>query len=241
MWPLPALLVWAAAWAIFTGLRAVDAGVVLAMGLATALGAAAALLGATRWRRIFIAAGFPLSLAASGLSTGLPTWAWLLPLAALALLYPARTWRDAPLFPTPAGALRDLAKMVPLPDSARILDAGCGLGAALGELRRAYPHARLHGIEWSWPLRVVCALRCRFATVRRADIWRADWSGFDLVYLFQRPESLSRAVEKARRELRPGAWLASLEFGAAGVAPTCALTCPDGRPLWLYRAPFERC
>jgi hypothetical protein len=59
--------------------------------------------GSTAWRRIFIAAGFSLSLAASGLAGAAPAWAWLLPLA------------------------------------------------ALRELHREYPQARLSGLEWSWP------------------------------------------------------------------------------------------
>ena len=240
-WPLPALLAWASAWALFIGLRAaLGAGAVgLAVGLASLLGVALATLGATRWRRIFMALGFPLSLAASGAAAGLPTWVWLLPLAALALLYPVRTWRDAPLFPTPAGALDGLSALAPLPAGAVILDAGCGLGAGLRELRRAYPLARIHGIEWSRPLALLCSLRCRFASVRQGDIWRADWSCHDLVYLFQRPESLPRAIEKARREMRTGAWLASLEFEAVGVAATCVLACRDGRRVWLYRMPFS--
>jgi len=102
--------------------------------------------------------------------------------------------------------------------------------------------ARLHGLEWSWPLRIACAWRCRAAQidarVRRGDIWAADWSGYDLVYVFQRPESMARAADKAMRELRAGSWLASLEFAVPGVAPTHRLECADGRPLWLYRAPF---
>ena len=118
-----------------------------------------------------------------------------------------------------------------------MLDAGCGLGDGLRELRREYPGARLHGLEWSWPLRLICAWRCRFATVRRGDIWAADWSDFGLVYVFQRPESMARAAEKAGRELRPGAWLVSLEFDAPVLAPTKVLACADGRRLWLYRMP----
>ncbi len=239
-WPLPALLAWASAWALFIGLRAVfgASAVGLAVGLAALLGVSLSVLATTRWRRLIVAAGFPLSLAATGALTALPAWAWLLPLAALALLYPARTWRDAPLFPTPAGALDGLADALPLPAQARVLDAGCGLGAGLRELRRAYPAAQLHGIEWSRPLRWLCAVRCRDASVRRGDIWRADWSGYDLVYLFQRPESLPRAIDKARRELRAGAWLASLEFEAPGTAATRVLSCPDGRKLFLYQAPL---
>ncbi len=234
VWPLPALLTWALGWALFAGLRALEAPLPLALGAAVALGAALSVLGSTPWRRVFVAAGFPLSLAASGLATALPAWGWLLPLALLALVYPLNAWRDAPLFPTPAGALDGLAALAPLPSGASVLDAGCGLGAGLRELHREYPQAALHGLEWSWPLRALCAWRCRFARVRRGDIWAADWSSHAMVYVFQRPESMARAAEKALRELAPGAWLASLEFEVPNLAPTKALECADGRRVWLY-------
>ena len=243
MWPLPALLVWALGWALFALLRSAQAPLAVAIAAAVALGAALSMLGATPWRRLFIAAGLPLSLAASGLAGAMPAWGWLLPLALLALVYPLNAWRDAPLFPTPVDALQGLATRAPLAPGARILDAGCGLGDGLRELQREYPDAALHGLEWSWPLRLLCAWRCRFAgvqaQVRRGDIWAADWSGCAMVYVFQRPESMDRAAEKATRELRPGAWLVSLEFDAPGFAATQVIECADGRRLWLYRAPLR--
>jgi SAM-dependent methyltransferase len=238
-WPLPALLTWALGWALFALLRSAGLPLAVAIAAAVALGAALSLLGSTPWRRVFVAAGFPLSLAASGLAASMPAWGWLLPLALLALVYPLNAWRDAPLFPTPAGALDGLARLAPLAPGARVLDAGCGLGDGLRELRREYPDAALHGLEWSWPLRALCAWRCRFAQLRRADIWAADWSGYAMVYLFQRPESMARAGAKAARELRAGAWLVSLEFDAPGFAPTKVIECADGRRLWLYRMPFR--
>ena len=239
-WPLPALLTWAAAWALFTSLRVLEAPPLLALAVPTLLAAGLAARAGTAWRRGLVAAGFPLSLAASGVAVGtLPAWAWLLPLAALVLIYPLRSWRDAPLFPTPAGALAGLSRLVPLRAEARIVDAGCGLGDGLRELRREYPQANLHGLEWSWPLVWACRWRCRgWARIARRDIWAADWSASDLVYLFQRPESMARAVAKAQRELRPGAWMASLEFPAAGLNPQAVHACADGRRVWLYRAPF---
>ena len=120
-----------------------------------------------------------------------------------------------------------------------MVDAGCGLGAGLRELHANYPQAELHGLEWSWPLTLACALRCRFARVRRADIWAVDWSGYDLVYLFQRPESMPRAMAKAAAELKPGAWLVSLEFEAVDFKPDARLEDVAGKPVWLYRAPFK--
>ncbi len=213
-------------------------GAALALLLAAALGVALSLAGNSWWRRAIIAAGFPLSLLVSGAAV-LPAWGWLVLLALLALIYPLNAWRDAPLFPTPVGALQSLAQAAPLPDGAFVLDAGCGLGHGLAALHSAYPHAQLHGIEWSWPLRAICALRCRWARVRRGDMWRADWSPYAMVYLFQRPESMPRAAHKANAEMRPGSWLASLEFEATELSASAVMTVPDGRPLWLYRVPFS--
>jgi SAM-dependent methyltransferase len=236
-WPLPALFAWSLGWALFIVLRTTPAPPMLAIAAGVATGAACSLVGGTPWRRVFIAFGFPLSLAASGLAGAMPAWGWLLPLALLALVYPLNAWRDAPLFPTPGGALQGLAQLAPLREHARVLDAGCGLGDGLRELHCEYPRAEIVGLEWSWPLRFACAWRCRFATVRRGDIWAADWSAYDIVYVFQRPESMARAFEKATRELRPGAWLVSLEFDAPGVAPTRVLEGAAGRRVWLYRVP----
>lgn len=238
-WPLPALLGWGGAWAAFAALVHAGAPVWSGFAAAATLGAMAAMLGSTRWRRALIGAGFPLSFVASGLAAGLAPWAWLLPLAVLALVYPLRSWADAPVFPTPRGALAGLARRVPLAPGARVLDAGCGLGDALRELRREYPRADLEGVEWSLLLTCVAGLRCRAARVRRGDLWADDWSRFEMVYLFQRPESMARAVAKAARELRPGAWLASLEFEAPDLMPETQHRCADGRVLWLYRAPLR--
>ena len=238
-WPLPALLAWALGWVLFAALRAAQAPLMLAIAAGMAAGAACSLVGSTPWRRLFIALGFPLSLAVSGLAGAMPAWGWLLPLALLALIYPLHAWRDAPLFPTPAHALQGLAQLAPLSAGARVLDAGCGLGDGLRELHREYPQTALDGLEWSWPLRFACAWRCSFARVRRGDIWAADWSGFEMVYLFQRPESMARAADKATRELRAGAWLASLEFDVPSLAATRVIECADGRRVWLYRVPFR--
>ena len=240
VWPLPALLSWATCWGAFEALRWAGAPPWRAWALAAALGAALSLVGATPWRRVFMAMGFPLSLAASGAAGAMPAWAWLLPLALLLLMYPLNAWRDAPLFPTPSGALQGLSTLAALKESAQVLDAGCGLGAGLRELHREYPAARLAGLEWSWPLRMLCAQRCRYASVKRADIWVADWSAHDMVYVFQRPESMPRAVAKAAQELRPGAFMASLEFEAAALRPHGVLDSAGGRKVWVYRAPFVR-
>ncbi|TXT38447.1 MAG: type 12 methyltransferase [Comamonadaceae bacterium] len=239
IWPLPAIVVWGSAWALFVVLPRWSFPPGLALGIASMLGLVASLAGHTWWRRLMIALGFPLSLLVTQ-AASLSAWVWLLPLLVLLLIYPLNAWRDAPLFPTPHDALKDLASLVPLVQDAPVLDAGCGLGDGLMALRRAYPHAHLSGLEWSWPLRLACALRCPWAQVRQGDIWQADWSGYDMVYLFQRPESMPRAVSKASAELKPGAWLVSLEFEALELKPHAVLRTLADKPVWVYRMPFKK-
>ncbi|MBP6006308.1 MAG: class I SAM-dependent methyltransferase [Rhodoferax sp.] len=236
-WPLPAVLIWGAAWGLFVMLRIWGSTPELALGVASALGIAASLLGSSWWRRAMIGLGFPLSLLLTQ-SASLPAWVWLVPLLALLLIYPLNAWRDAPLFPTPRHALNDLAAQAPLASNALVLDAGCGLGDGLRALRAAYPQAKFTGIEWSWPLRALCGLRCPWATVRQGDIWTEDWSGYDMVYFFQRPESMPRAVAKARAELKNGAYLVSLEFEALSLKPFTRLDTVQGKPVWIYRLPL---
>ena len=237
-WPLPALLCWAGAWAAWAGLQAAGMPAGWATALALAGNSAASALMRPRWRGLIVALGWPLSLALLTPDTQLPAWGWLLLLLTLAGLYPLRAWHDAPWFPTPAGALTGLAALTPWPaglTAPRILDAGCGQGAGLTALRGEYPAAQLVGIEWSRWLCWLCAWRCRWAEVRRADLWADSWAGYDLVYLFQRPESLPRALDKARREMRPGSWLASLEFAHPAQPADAVLQAAGRRPVWLYR------
>lgn len=233
-WPLPALLTWLAAWLAYLLLTPL-AGAWAALLAGCAVGTAASLWGGHWWRRWVMALGFPLALAASGAAAVAP-WVWLVALALLLLVYPLNAWRDAPLFPTPEGALDGLAALAPLPAGARVLDAGCGLGHGLRALRRAYPEARLAGLERSGMLAALCALRCPWAGVRRGDIWGADWSGYQLVYLFQRPESMRRALIKSA-EMAPGSWLVSLAFPLPDVQALACLEGREGYPLWIYRTP----
>lgn len=214
LWPASAFLSWLLGWVLLTALQPLGA-------LASLLGALLPVAGLAwlherRWRRFIVLGGFVVSLLLHKGLAGGPGWAWLLPLALLILMYPSSTWRDAPLFPTPAGALTGLQSQLQLPPAARILDAGCGMGAGLRELHRCFPAAEIHGVEWSPLLAVLCRLRHPWARVRRGDMWAQSWAGYQLVYVFQRPESMAQAEAKARAELESGAWLISLDFPLPG-------------------------
>ncbi|WP_236676810.1 class I SAM-dependent methyltransferase [Aquariibacter lacus] len=237
-WPLPAVAAWTSAWALQILLGHAGLGQAPAALLACLLPLAFLPGADSRMRQVCLLLGYPVMLLGGLLAGVLPAWVWLLPLGLLLLLYPRSAWRDAPLYPTPAQALDGLAERLPLPAEPRILDAGCGLGDGLKALRGAYPDARLEGIETSLPLSLVARLRCRGAAIRRGDLWGSDWEGLDMVYLFQRPESMPRALAKAQAELEPGAWLLSLAFPLPGMRADLRLPA-GGHTLYAYRAPFR--
>ncbi len=232
-WPLPAVLAWALAWACYDAAQQAGLAAGWAWPLAAMLGGAVASRVQGRLRRWLVAAGFPLSSLALGATA--PAWVWLAAGLPLLLAYPLRAWSDAPFFPTPARALQALAALLPLPAGARVLDAGCGLGHGLVGLHAVWPDAGIEGVEWSVPLAWWCARRCRFARVQRSDMWLHPWAAYEVVYLFQRPESMARAWTKACTEMASGRWLVSLEFAVPGVEPLHRLDAGGGRPLWVYR------
>jgi hypothetical protein len=239
-WPIPALLAWGSSWLIFKGLQSVGLSETIALVAAAFWGGFLSKLVHTPMRKALIVLGFPISIVVSSSTLSVPPVAWLFLLGLIVLVYPRKAWKDAPLFPTPKKALVELPEHITLPAGARILDAGSGMGDGLVALRNAFPRAELHGVEMSWPLRILSALRCSFARIRQGDIWIVDWRSFDMVYMFQRPESMPRAVEKAAVELRRGAWLVSLEFEARELEPTAVVYGRDGRPVWMYQVPFNR-
>ena len=61
------------------------------------------------------------------------------------------------------------------------------------------------------------------------------WAGFDVIYVFQRPESMARAFAKVAAEAAPGCWLVSLEFAVPGQPPVACLQGPQRRTLWVYQ------
>jgi hypothetical protein len=233
-WPVPALLVWSGAWAACALARAQGLGVAWTGTAGLVAGGLLSFAIASRWRRLLAAAGFPLSAVLVAGATHLPSSLWLVAVLPLVALYPLRAWRDAPFFPTPADALAGLESVV-TPPPQRVLDAGCGVGHGLRVLRRVWPGACFEGIEWSPPLAWLAGVRCPWARVVRDDMWSVSWAAADLVYLFQRPESMARAWAKARAEMGEGGWLVSLEFPLPEVAPWACLQPPGQRPCWVYR------
>ncbi len=233
-WPAPALVAWGLAWVIWFAGRAGGLTPAWLMVGSLVPPLVIACLVDRLWRQCIVLAGFPLSIVAQGGAGSMPHWVWGLLLVPFLAAYPMRTWRDAPYFPSAPDALFGLRAMLGLPPSPRMLDAGCGAGHGLRALAREWPEAKLQGTEWSWMLAGIARWRCPQSRIRHGDMWKEHWGEFDLVYLFQRPESMDRAWSKAQNEMRPGAWLVSLEFGVLGTQPTKAQHTPGARPVLAW-------
>lgn len=237
VWPWPALGAWAAGWLLLQAALRWDAGPWWALALGWLPSFVVAQMVHGRWRRLLLITGWPaiLGLAAAA---AWPGWVWLALAGGLLLFYPLSAWRDAPLFPTPRDALQGLSAHIALPLGARVLDAGSGLGHGLAALRQAFPRAHIEGIERSGLLVLASRVRPVSDTrVRRGDLWSVSWRDYDLVYLFQRPESMGPAWRKACAEMRPGSWLVSLEFPVPQQAATLEFDVAGGaaRRVLAYR------
>ena len=77
------------------------------------------------------------------------------------------------------------------------------------------------------------------ASVDHGDIWLADITQVDLVYVFLSPVPMPDIWQKACAEMKSGSWLVSNSFSIPNVEPEEIWELSDRRQtqLWLYRIP----
>jgi hypothetical protein len=233
--PLLLALSWLGQWLVLLGLLSAGVAAPLAAALAAAPGLLFLRPGApgALGIKILKACVFPVSLLLVGSLGDIPLWIWPLALLGGAMVFPKLGRGDAPLWRTPRATLSRLAAQLPVTPRS-VLDAGCGIGDALAQAAIEWPHAQLTGIEASLVLRVIARARVGRAIILAGDLWTTCWSDAQLVYLYLRPEAMDRALNKARCELSPEAWVASLEFELPA-APEFSVRLEDGRSVWVYR------
>ena len=127
-----------------------------------------------------------------------------------------RVWRDFVL----RVALDELTPSLPRARFARILDAGCGCGLALGELRARFAPTALAGVDSDAALVLAARAADPRADVRVGDVAKLDFAdaSFDLVLCHQvlhHTPAPARVIAELHRVLAPGGVLLLAESCAS--------------------------
>lgn len=210
-------------------------------GIALSIGATAFVLAVlTRqpwWWKAIHAVFFPLAWSVAHLGID-PGW-FLLAAILLLLVYRGALTGQVPLFLSNRATVHALAER--LPQGARVVDLGAGIGSVVFPLARLRPDLRLTGIEnapltwFAGRLRRALSPRTR-VDWRYGSLWDAALGDYDAVYAFLSPAPMPALWDKARAELPPGGLLVSNSFAVPDVAPDEEIVVADGsRQLFVYR------
>lgn len=137
----------------------------------------------------------------------------------------------APWVPTYKKDIDRVFRLAGLKAGETFVDLGCGDGRMV--IEAAKRGARAVGYEIALPMIVTCLVRRKPSGARFVfrDLFKADLSRADIVYLFGTPPTLrGTLVEKLERELKPGARVLSYAFALDGWTPA-AVDRPDLKTL----------
>lgn len=123
----------------------------------------------------------------------------------------------APWVPARSADITKVFKDIDLNKNTVLIELGCGDGrVALAAAKRG---AKVTGYEINPVLWVISVYRTRrFANVKikLANFWKTDLSSADIVMAFLIPRTMPRLAAKVKKEMRPGARLASYVFTLPG-------------------------
>lgn len=205
------------------------------MGLLAAL--IGTVLGLPRW-------WLPFQLLAPAacalLLTWLPSWIALVIVVILLLLYGGGVVTRVPLYLSNRAACEALVGFLKIFPRPKAIDLGAGFGGPMRHLARALAGGRFVSVEASpatWLIAWLLALTDNNVQVRWGDLWAADLTDCDLVYVFLSPEPMPRLWEHVQSHAKSGALLVSNTFPVPGIEPLQIIPLP-GRPdarLFVYR------
>jgi hypothetical protein len=194
------------------------------------------LLRLSYWWVIFQLVAPPLMALALTLTIPL----WVFPVILLLLL--AVFWNVAvnrvPLYLTNMATDRRLAELLPNRPGLMMADLGSGLGGTLIALAGQRPEQHFHGFETAPVPFLLAWLLARLRRRRNVcfhyrSLWKADLSGYDVVYCFLSPVPMAALFDKAKQEMKPESLFISNSFTVPGHRPTRTITVQDTRKTRL--------
>lgn len=219
-----------AAWELVGGISACVASAVIAAFLAATF-----LSLPTPWRIVNLS--LPIATALS-LAVTLPSWVFLVPFIALAILHAPALWTRVPYYPTSRAAYPLILAELPPGVPFTFIDIGCGLGDLLVFLRKHRPLGRYYGVEIGALSYLVSKVKSLLhgggsISVSFKDLKRLDLSEFDYVYAFLSPAAMTSVWNKARQEMQPGSTFITNSFEAPA-RPNYTVAIRDDRQGTLF-------
>lgn len=156
------------------------------------------------------------------------------------MVYAAVT--TAPFVRTPRAVIRAALRLAGLAPGELLIDLGCGHGHVLVIAAREFG-ARAVGYEFAphhafvaW---LAAALRGQGrATVRWGDLYAADISHADVIYIWLTPHALPRLIPKLMAETRPSTRVVAFSSPIPGWEPIrTELVCGGRYRVFLYSVP----
>ena len=181
----------------------------------------------------------------------MPDWIWIFIILAgsIFLLKMTYSLSIALVLPVTGGALyvstprvriAAFLDAVPMNSAQLLVDLGCGDGRVLRTVRKRYG-VQAVGFEIN-PLaylkaRVAC-LGISGVEIRFQNFWKADITKADIVFCYLFPDVMKALSTKLKRELKPGAMIASCNFALPDLTPEQVLrpgNALQSDPIYIYR------
>lgn len=184
---------------------------------------------------VWIGTGFPAAMALALHAGDLPAWPFGVAFLLLYLVFSNTARERVPLYLSNRRTTEALLSLMRQRGATRFTDLGSGLG---GVVRRLDGEGRIaRGVESApmvWLVSVLLSKLTGRGRILRQDIWTADISGEDMVYVFLSPEPMPALYRKAAREMKAGSLLVSNSFAVPDVEADEVWELPDRRRTKLY-------
>lgn len=121
----------------------------------------------------------------------------------------------APFVPAKKQDLERLAALVGENKIKNLCDLGCGTGRVINYLSKKYPEKIFTGIElslWSLVTSKIRFLSRENVQVIWGNFFWCSWDNFEAVYLFWRPETISKYRQKMEIKMKTGQYVLSYCF-----------------------------
>lgn len=138
----------------------------------------------------------------------------------------------APYMPTSAGIIAKMLERTTPHAGLRVADIGAGDGRIVMAFARAGAEAvgieHNYGLAWLARRKIRAAHLDKKASIRCVDLWKTDFSPFDIVVVFGITHIMPKLEKKLLKELKPGARVYSVVFKF-----------PNWKPSWEEGGLYE--